>query len=375
MTYALLALWRLGWILLQDGIVAYEDWAPLSTIEDLFRPYTVPWDFLHNLGSPVPLTTLGNLIYNIPLLALAGILGSAVMAVKVQLLLMLWLSGISWAIYFRKLTLSDFGAFLGGLWMMFNPFINSRFELAHGTMILAYILSPLLLLSFHDLLFQSMIGRGIQALLLSLIIGLLSPAMIFMNLLFITLLSLAPFRPSGKNLIQRVPRLSLFISMALLLIISLVLVTGAGVPSINAIRAEEAGIPGDIVIALERYPGFIAALLFSITIGLYAYRCRRQPSSEVTLTYLSAILISSTFTAIIILLALQPRSQVFRILFYNVPGLQLFREVNKLLFFPIIGVGLLFAKIGQHINGELRGARLPVLAAAFMILTLSSVWP
>ena len=376
--YALLAFWRLGTVFLSDGVVAYEDWAPLSTWGDLFRPYVIPWDYLHNLGSPVPLTTLGNIIYNLPLLALTRILGSAVMAVKVQLLLMLWLSGTSWLLYYRRLTHSHLGAFLGGLWMMINPFINTRFELAHGTMILAYVLSPLLLLCFHDLLFQGDIKRGVGILPLSIVIGLLSPAMIFMNLLFILSLSFSISKLSSISTTSKMIRLSYFlllISFSLLALTSLLLVTGAGAPSINVIRAEEAGIPWDPMSALSRYPSIIAVALFSLPLGLYAYRSRRQSASEVTRIYLTAIAISSGLSATLIFLALQPRGLIFKIIFYQIPGLQLFREVGKLLFLPVIGAGLIFAKVGQHSRGELRGLKLPALGVASIILLLSSILP
>jgi len=366
---------RLGSILLANGVVAYEDWAPLSTWEDLFRPFTIPWDNLHNLGSPVPLTTIGNIIYNLPLLALATIVGSAATAVKVQFLLMLWLSGLTWFLYFKFITSSLLGGFLGGLWMMVNPFIYQRFELAHGTIIFAYILSPFLLLSSHKLIFQDDIKGGIEAFALSIIIGLLSPAMFFMNILLIILLSLSLFVTSRASINRRMFRLSnslILISTSLLLIIFLIVILGAGIPCINMIRAEEAGIPGDIINGLLGYPSLIVAIPFTSALGIYAYRTRRQPS-EITLVYLKAILISSALTAAFIILALQPRGQVFRLLFYHVPGLQLFREVRKLLFLPIMGMGLLLAKLGQHLNGELRRVRLQTLAVASSIIILSLI--
>ncbi len=375
--------------------VAFKDLAPIYRLDQMFRPYNFPWDPVTNLGTPSLLT--GNAVYNAPLIALSLLLGSVTLAGKILLASLMTLSGFGFYLAFNYLLKSKVAGFVAGLYMVFNPFTLTRWEYGHNTVLLAYAVLPFAVLFFFKVMKE---GGRLSMFLCGLLTALMiymSPQVAYMFIILELLYALYEVIFAGRA--HRVKRfLARATQVGIILLVSLVAafpffyqLALVNLPVI-ATRAEETTIAisqtqieetivPQLVLVTLTFLGLMFLWWKSGFTRLYhwwrsggeskdsSWRLLRPSSQHIHFFGMLGLI-----SVILFLLAVPPATPIYYWLFDNVPGLGMFREINKFFMLSAICVAFFLAVVAEGLKIYITKNRprlrkvLPILLVSFLIV-------
>lgn len=347
LTYVLLSLFSFR-LIFSNGCIAIHDLAPLHKFSQLYRPFEYPWDHLSNLGIPTFLT--GNMVYNVAWIILSLATGSAVLAHKLLLCLLLASAGYGFFLVFPTLikpTGSKVGAFVAGISYMYNPWSLDRIIYGHNTIFLGYAILPYALLLYLKGLKNVNIKHVLACGLLSSLLFLTSPHMAYFFFVLIFFHSLFNVITAKRESLKR--KLTRHVT---LIISILALNIAFSFPVLY--HTYKIDIP--LYVVREEETAYYAINLSSLTLTdvLYiffgaslvcwgAIRFRKEESSTHFL-FLS-------LCGLGLLLAcggLWPMTPVYTFLFNYAPGFFIFTEANRFLFFPAIAIAFFLGYFVNH---------------------------
>ncbi len=377
--------------------VAFHDLAPIYRLDQLFRPYNFPWDPQTNLGTPSMLT--GNAVYNLPLIGISVILGSVTVASKVLLIGLMALSGFGFYLAFTYLMKSKTAGFVAGLYMMFNPFTLTRWEFGHNTVLLAYAVLPFAVLCFFKVMKEG--GRTSMFLcgLLTALIIYASPQVAYLFIIFALLYAVYDVVFAGrsrmtKRLLLRATQVGAILAVSLvgafpffyqLAMVNLpVYATRAeeAIFEVSTARITETIIPQVILVVIA----FFAFLFFWWKSGFTKlYRWWRSGETDDSSGFLIRTRsqqihffgMLGLISIILFLLVVPPFTPVYYWLFDNVPGLGMFREVDKFLMLSAFCFAFFLALTAEGLKNYLAKNQsklhkvLPILLVSMMVFASS----
>ncbi len=341
LAYLLISLFCLREIF-DDGVFAVQDLSPMYKLEQLYRPTEFPWDHYSNTG--VPNVLVGNLLYNLPLIALSRAFGSVIMAHKVYFIILLALGAFGQSLVFERIY--GKGGFVSGLVYLLNPWTVYRVSRGHNLMIMGFALLPFAFISF--LYFERNYGIS-QALLSGFLSGLLlliSPHMGYIFFIILIVYGISKlFEPerAPKELLKHA---ILFIQTGFLAIsfgmpVLILVVKGIG-SSVTVVRLEETMFYSlRIHFLVERWPYLIIGLL--ILVGLFLFVGRLRDILFPMFLILTGGVLSFG--------GVWPFSSVIEVLYKYVPGFFIFRELNKFLYITLFGGSSLFEILISRLKG------------------------
>ena len=367
--------------------VAFHDLAPMYRLDQLFRPYDFPWDYKSNLGSPSMLT--GNALYNLPIIGLSLAFGSVAFAHKILLVLLMAFTGFGFYVAFTYHISSRVAGFAAGLYLMFNPFTLARWVYGHNTILLAFMILPFALFSYLKSMREG--GRKFMVacgLLTALLIA-TSPHVAYLFILFMllyTVFDLALSKRTGivKRITSRGVHVGLILGVALVAAFPIFYQIAMVNLPVYSVRAEEAVLvvsPMDVTASTIPQ---IALVAFIVLAFLYLWRkrgltedssisslmraCRRQ------ILFFAAL---GLFGVFLVLLATEPLSPIYSWLFNNIPGLSMFREVNKFFLLPVLSLAFFAGLVAEGLKrcmgkfSSIARNALPILLISLIILASS----
>jgi hypothetical protein len=381
-----LSVFSLRRVLVTSAPVAFHDLAPMYRLGQLLRPYDFPWDYKSNLGSPNMLT--GNALYNLPLIGLSWVLGSAVIGHKILLVLLMTFAGFGFYLAFTYLTRSRMAGFAAGLYSMVNPFILERWSYGHNTMLLAYMIMAFAVFFCFKVVsegdWKSVVACG---LLLSMLIA-TSPHIAYLFIFFMLLYT--GFSLIFSKKVSWVERVSLS-GMQLSLIFGLAI--AATLPflyqmmrvslPVYSVRPEEAVLMVSITdVKVAIFPSM--ALVALIVVFLVFHGRRHDSTGIFSISSLirlhrwqySFFLALGLFSMLVCLLVCQPLTPVYHWLFNNVPGFWMFREVNKLFLLTVLSLAFFLGLVAEGLRHFLaRSSRTMHDAVAILLISLIILVP
>ncbi len=381
-----LSMFSLRSVLITSDPVAFHDLAPMYRLGQLLRPYDFPWDYKSNLGSPNMLT--GNAIYNLPLIGLSWVLGSVVLGHKTLLVLLMAFAGFGFYLAFTYLTRSRTAGFAAGLYSMVNPFMLERWSYGHNTMLLAYMIMAFAVFFYFKVVregdWRSVVACG---LLLGLLIA-TSPHIAYLFIFFMLLYTGFSFIFSEK--VSWVERISLS-GMQLDLIFGLAIaatlpflyqIMRVSLP-VYTVRPEEAVLmvsPTDVKVAI-----FPSMALVAVIAVFLVFRGSGHDSTNIfSISSLIRLhrwqylffLALGLFSMLVCLLVCQPLTPVYHWLFNNVPGLWMFREVNKLFLLTFLSIAFFLGLVAEGLRHFLaKGSRTMHDVVAILLISLIILVP
>lgn len=378
--YLSLSVLSLRSIFLDFNPMAFHDLSPIFRIEQLSRPFEIPWDHKSNLGTPNMLT--GNAVYNVFLYLFSAMSGSVILGHKLLLVFLIALSGLGFYLLFSYLLKSRTGPLLAGICSVFNIFLYTRWYSGHNTLILAYALLPYALLLFFLRKPASSLAGG----LLSSLILAASPHIAYLEFILIALYSLFQLRGGIRKGLYTLMLAFIFILAAMAPNVPfLYLIFKVDLP-VYSVRAEEAFV----YIGMEELLPILPAIAFAIFVVWASLFFRpAKPSVRATKESFNLFygllrkyefdplffLLLSIIGGLMVVLPVTPLGFVYEWLFQNVPGLFMFRESTKFLLLFSISVSYFVGLAGDRIAMPplRRGKKAGLILLIALIFTTS--WP
>jgi len=321
--------------ILAEGVLAFQDLAPMYRYEHLLRALDFPWDGKSNLGSPnmVP----GNMLYSAALIVFSSLAGSVESGHKL-FLLFLFTSGAVGAYQlvrtYASPSASPISSFVAGLYYVFNPWIIFQTKYGHNTILLGYAILPYALALYFSSLRKT---RTFNTVSCGIVSGLLFWASFHLSYLFFALIVFhgifrilggEPDLPSKKRWLVVFTTIVLCsMAMALPLVSHILRVE---IPAF-VVRNEEAEyLSGRI----SPNPIDVLHTAIGALVLLAAYmHGRKRPQSVYPL-------VLSTIGVLLSLGGLWPLNLLYSLMFQYFPFFYIFRETSKFLVLSTVGVGL-----------------------------------
>jgi len=367
--------------------VAIHDLAPMSRLDQLLRVYDFPWDYKSNLGSPVMLT--GNAVYNLPLLGLSVAVGSVILAHKVWLVLLMAGAGFGFYRAFQYIVGSRSAGLVASLYALFNSFTLVRWTYGHNTILLAYMVVPFALLLFFKAMREGgrrpVVGCGV---LLGLLIA-VNPHVAYLFILLMLLyvgvdLASGTKRVSRRRMGVRGTQLGFTLGIGLAVSFPLLYHIARVQLPVYSVWAEEAVLfiaPTELGVSL--LPLIALAAFFTPALAyVWGKRGAHMFSSLSSLVKTQRqpilfFLVLGGVSVLLAVLALDPLKPVYYWLFEHIPGMAMFREVNKLLMLSALALafflGLMVTGLRDGVTWGSAALRttMPIILPTLIILASS----
>lgn len=351
--YLFLALFLLRGIF-RDGVFTIEDLAPMYKIDQLYRPFELPWDHLSNLG--VPNTLLGNLVYNLPLILLSKLLGSVTLAHKIYLVLLVALGGFGQCLLFERLFEGKNG-FFAGMFYLLSPWTAYRLTRGHNLIIMGSAFLPYVFITYLSFSRNHQLTKGVLCSALATLLMLISPHMAYLFFIVLAIYGFASFLSLNSRLRKLEGALLELTKHIVLVLQVLILTISLGMPvimlnfsdlasQVNVIRPEELGfytLRPELLV--QEWANVIQIALF-LALFLILLLKKRWLSLNTTLLFSVILMLvggSLSFGGV------RPLRPLVSWLFRNFPGFTLFRELNKFLYLLFFGYSILFGSIFEKI--------------------------
>jgi len=319
--------------LFDDGVFAVQDLSPIYKFEQLYRPMEFPWDHYSNTG--VPNVLIGNLLYNLPLMALSKALGSVITAHKIYFVILLTLGAYGQRLVFQRLYRR--GGFISGLVYLLNPWTVYRISRGHNLIIMGSALLPFAFISFLSFEKKYRVSRALLSGFLSSLLLLISPHMGYIFFIILFVYGLAKFLNSGlalRNLLKQLVLLCQtgFLALSFGMPVLILAIKGIG-SNVTVVRLEETLFYSlSIDLLKERWPYLVIGLGIMLSLFIFVGLVRELLFS-ILLVFVGMML---SFGGV------WPISLLIELFYKHLPGFFIFRELNKFLYMALFGGSLLF---------------------------------
>ena len=321
--------------ILVQGVLAFQDLAPMYRYEHLLRALDFPWDGKSNLGSPnmVP----GNMLYSSALFAFSSLVGSVEDGHKLFLIFLLALGALGaylLAQTYASSSPSPASSYIAGLYYLFNPWILFQTKYGHNTILLGYAILPYALALYFSTLKNT---RIVNAALSSIASGILFWASFHLSYLFFALIAFhGVYCVLGRELEPQIKK-RWIVTFSTIAISSMAMaspllfhILRVRIPAFVVRDEEAAYLSGSISPNLMDMLHVGIGVLVLSTVYLHSKK-RLRFGFPLALSVIGVLLSLG---------GVWPLSLLFSLMFRYFPFFYIFRETSKFLLLSTIGVGL-----------------------------------